>query len=81
MQTNHAVIIQLLETFFQGGIFFLVLGIAWKGATFIQWVRSAIERIRSDFLRFEKENAAAHKRTQVAANSLRARVDDIEKSE
>lgn len=60
-------LIELVNTIFTGGVFMLLLGITWKGATFVQWVRDGFDR-----------NDAAHVRIEEAIGDVDGRVNGVE---
>jgi hypothetical protein len=69
MQNEHASIVQFMGTLFQGGALVVLLGIAWKGATFVQWTRGTMFTLLADFARFEQNNTDDH---DVIKDRLRA---------
>jgi len=58
--------LELISTIFSGGMFVTLLVIVWKGATFVQWVRSAFT-----------ENTQGHLRIEIAIGKVDHKVDDV----
>jgi hypothetical protein len=60
-------VLQLIGTLLQGGVLVVLVRIAWKGATFVQWVRSEFEA-----------NHKEHSKIEAAIKRVNIRVNDIE---
>jgi hypothetical protein len=71
-------LLNALESISTVGVLGVLILIAWRGATFVQWVTSALEAVRTELRYFATANDEANDRLNSKLDSIDDRVVRIE---